>query len=171
MNRMKRRVKRFAGEFVRRIEPILPVSVLILLLLPFAASRATYEWFGRNYLYKASRKRRALYEVVSNSDRRRHPLGKVWRSHVSLCMARFFRLWPDRLHERRWMNRCAFVGKEHFDAALATGRPIILISVHLANLTELFHWLRATGHATAFFVTPSLQARCFVSRLSRITRR
>jgi lauroyl/myristoyl acyltransferase len=65
-------------------------------------------------------------------------------------MARFFRVWPDRLREPRWIKRCRFVCKDRVDAALESGRPIVLATVHFANITEIYHWLRADGKAVAF---------------------
>jgi lauroyl/myristoyl acyltransferase len=65
-------------------------------------------------------------------------------------MARFFRLWPDRLCEPRWKKRCTFYGNERLEAALSSNRPVVLATVHYGNLTEIYHWLRANGHAIAF---------------------
>jgi len=150
MKRIQRRFKRLAGGAVRWAERILPVYVLIVLLLPIAAVRATYEWLNRTYFSSTSPKRRKLLAAIKKHQSRRYSPLRLWTGHLNLCTARFFRLWPDRLRQPHWMNRCRFLGKDQVDSLLASGRPIVLATVHFANLTEIYHWLRAKGYAIAF---------------------
>jgi lauroyl/myristoyl acyltransferase len=47
--------------------------------------------------------------------------------------------------EPRWQKRCRIVGEEHLSAALASGRPVILITLHYGALLEMYHWMRGRG--------------------------
>jgi hypothetical protein len=45
------------------------------------------------------------------------------------------------------------------EAALGSGRPVMLATLHYGNLTELYHWLRSRGLAVAFIVARDLNRR------------
>lgn len=71
-------------------------------------------------------------------------------------MARFLGCWPEQLNQPRWNRRCQFMGLERLEAFLAERRPVVLVTFHCGNLSELYHWTRSRGIGLAFLVSRDL---------------
>lgn len=153
------RTRRFVCMPLRLAEACLPIPILVVLLLPAAALMATYEllmWKNSTF----SQLRRLSETARLSGVQQRRSLRQVWTGRVAMCMARFLRFWPDKLREPRWSHRCQFMGVERLEALLSQGRPVVLVTLHYGNLTELYHWIRSRGIGVAFLtdaVVPAYQ--------------
>jgi lauroyl/myristoyl acyltransferase len=81
-------------------------------------------------------------------------------------MTRLLRYWGDRLKEPRWSRRCQFIGLDRVKAILAGGRPIVLVTLHYGNLTELYHWIRACGIGVVFLANRASALPAYLSELA-----
>jgi lauroyl/myristoyl acyltransferase len=101
---------------VRAAERVLPLWLLYALVWPAAALRAAWE-------FRFSRRR-------------------MWLSRIPLNAVKLTLLWPDRLRQPRWRGRVNTVGVDRFERARATGRPVILATLHFGPATAVLPLLR-----------------------------
>lgn len=139
-------LERWAGTILRLADRALPPAALRLLLWPAAAACAAYQL---RHGGPDSRSFGRLPPSLRPREGRCRWLLRLWGGRTDLLTSKLVRYWPDRLREPRWQGRCRLLGAEALDAVLASGRPVILATVHYGNLSELGHWLRARGTAAA----------------------
>ena len=53
--------------------------------------------------------------------------------------------WSERLSEPGWRRRLRVVGRANLDAAVAGGRPVVMVTMHYGVLWSMLRWLRASG--------------------------
>lgn len=159
MNPTRVWAERAFGESLRFAERRLPTWLLKALLLPAAMVIGSAElltlaciatWYRRHWRLPSAVRANVLWWRWAC---------RMWISRVILSLARFLRYWPERLREDCWATGCRYFGKERLTAALATGRPIVLATLHYGDLTELYHRLRAEGLAVAFIAGRNLSRR------------
>jgi len=143
----------------RLLEALLPPQLLRWALLPFAAAIALYSLLVEPRSQAAARARACP-----------HP-GTRFKSQVRLQLSRFVSTWPDRLSEPRWQRRFEIRGAA-LQQALATGRPVILVSGHFGPFHLVSYFLRANGIPAATFIDNPARAmrasRRAKIRLSRL---
>jgi lauroyl/myristoyl acyltransferase len=130
----------------RQAERFLPIPLLLPILWPAAVI------MGRRHVLRGSSlgRLRRLPPALRPAESPWQGMGRVCLGRSAVYTTRMLSFWPERLREDRWRRRCEFLGIEHLDAALATGRPVILATLHYGDLTMLYHWLRSRGLAAAF---------------------
>ena len=122
--------------FVRLCERVLPLSLFSLFLWPLAAAwdlvqvRKRRPWAHWHRFPKSWRPKRWRYIL-------RHSLG--------LYHSQLFYMWPDRLTNPRWLNRCRFAGDRKLLELAEGDRGIVLASLHFGPFEILPYWLRAYG--------------------------
>jgi len=138
---------------IRTLERALPVGVIWILCWPLAAFQAacqltfatpTYRQFDRLPAALRPRLSRPSWAAC------------LWLERTRVNLARLLCLWPDRLCQERWTDRCRCVGLERLELNHARGRPVALALLHFGPLNLLCHWLRARGlPVAALRVAPS----------------
>jgi lauroyl/myristoyl acyltransferase len=143
--------------FVRRLERVLPVRGLYLLLGAYAFVRAAWHGVFR---------RRPAPVIVPDwfGTKKTVQAGRLHR--LNLYMNRTMELFPDRMAERKWMNRCHFTGLEHLRAARQNGRPVVLAFCHFGPFVLLRYWLRAAGIPVAALIMGEAGNRSDLKRLT-----
>jgi lauroyl/myristoyl acyltransferase len=142
--------RRLASEMLRIAERWLPIPALRVLLLPVALAMALRELTSRpDFLL---RRLWALPKGLRVGVPRGAWLWRIWTGRVPLSMNRILVLWSERLREPQWSLECEIRGMELLQAALETGRPVILATCHFGDLTLLYMWLRSRGLQVAFLV-------------------
>ncbi len=123
---------------VRALERCLPLVLFRAVVAPIV-------------LIRALRGLRAHRAALRELGRRQKVFAKPV-STIALLRARYqnqltdlVRHWPDRLCEPRWQKRCALFGEDVLRGSLATGRPVVLVTLHCGPTLQMFHWLRASG--------------------------
>ena len=146
---------RFGAATIRLVERHCPIFFIYVILWPAAALAAC----GLNPKWNVGatiRDLRRLPEALRSSVPGWRWYWVVWSGRVALCMTHSLRFIPDRLRDARWQARCRIEGLDRPNDALAAGRPVILVTLHYGNLTELYHWLRARGMCVAFLADREL---------------
>ena len=69
----------------------------------------------------------------------------IFRERYRRSSTDLVRHWPDRLGEPRWQKRCRLHGEEILRESLASGRPLVLATLHYGATLEMYHWLRTIG--------------------------
>jgi len=132
---------------VRLCERLFPPSVLSVLLWPLAA----------------------LWDVARVGLRKPwshwHRFPQSWRpsrwrfilkQSFGLYHPQLLYMWPDRLSNTRWLNRCRLEGEKNLTAANDIDRAVVLASLHFGPFEVLPYWLRAHGiTATSLRTRPS----------------
>ena len=148
----------------------------IFSLLPLDAASAmgagiapVFRWMNRKTLAQA-RMERALARIrpdLDTPDKRRPVIDDWWRNTVR-TLAEFPSV--DALAEP---TRLVHEGREHIEAALASGRPVIVVSVHLASWEASFRVLIAASREAGkpWFGVYAPQRNRFENRLVYRTRR
>ncbi|MBM3968000.1 MAG: hypothetical protein FJ308_23535 [Planctomycetes bacterium] len=140
--------------------------------MPAAIVIGTSQMLGRRYLARGHWKYRELPLSLRPQIPWMRWERRVWSVEIILAMARFIRYWPERLREPHRTSRCQLSGTEHWTAALETGRPMVLVTLHYSDLTERYHRLRAYGTAICFLATRDLtsgpQARAYRNYLDTL---
>ena len=125
--------------FVRFCERTLPLRVFSLLLWPLAAAwdlmqvRDRKPWAHWHRFPRSWRPKRWRYIL-------RHSLG--------LYHSQMFYMWPDRLSNPRWLNRCRFEGDRKLLELSDNDPGVVLASLHFGPFEILPYWLRAYGIPT-----------------------
>lgn len=127
---------------LRAAELFLPVCCLQLLLWPAAAFRAGCELFrGIATLRRFERLPASLRPCLSRPAWVR----RLWRERARLHLTKLLCLWPNRLEQPRWKDRCHWIGLQHFEQLREQGHPIILAVLHFGPLIVLHYGLRSRG--------------------------
>jgi hypothetical protein len=122
---------------VRAAERLLPVWLLYALVWPPAAARTAWELrFGFGGILTT------MPRSMRTRDNRRW---RTWRLRVPLNAVKLLLFWPDRFRLPRWRSRATCTGIERFERARATGRPIILATLHFGPTTAALPLLRRDG--------------------------
>lgn len=139
----------------------MPVWLLYTLVWPPAAARTAWElrfgfggivttlprsmWTGANWRWR------------------------TWRSRVPLNAVKLLLFWPDRFRLPRWRFRATSTGIERFERARATGRPVILATLHFGPTTAALPLLRRDGlPVAALLVRDPARAWRFRNALQQI---
>lgn len=125
--------------FIRACERLFPPGLLSLLLWPPAA----------------------IFDLLHARERqpfvhwRRLPAiwrPKRWRfvlrQSLGLYHSQLFYMWPDRLADKRWRDRCRFEGRENLRVSEEAGKGIVFACLHFGPFEILPYWLRAKGIIT-----------------------
>ncbi len=123
----------------RLLEALLPPGLLRWALMPFASIITLCSLLAEPRSHAAARARACG-----------HP-GARFKSRLRLQLSRFVSTWPDRLSEPRWQRRFEIRGTA-LQQALATGRPVILVSGHFGPFHLVSYFLRAKGIPAATFI-------------------
>ena len=75
---------------------------------------------------------------------------------------RVLKNFPDRLAAETWRARAVLEGREHWTAAQAAGRPVVLAFFHFGPIAEMGLWLRALGIPAASFSGGSASRRLWL---------
>jgi hypothetical protein len=137
---------------VRAAERVLPLWLLYALVWPPAAVRTAWELrFGRGGVATMPPSR------WTRADLRR----RTWMSRVPLNAVKILLLWPDRFRLPRWRSRMTTTGIGRFERARATGRPVILATLHFGPTTAALPLLRRDGLRAAALIIrdPARRAR------------
>jgi lauroyl/myristoyl acyltransferase len=124
----------------RALEPIVPLSVLWLLMWPLAA------YMGARHLRLVSDRVPATSLPLAETT----PRPSTWRRWLYLVriQADFFVLaWIDRLSTRRWQSRFKAEGVAELLQTLGT-RPLVIVSIHTTSLVVLAGWVSSLGIPT-----------------------
>jgi len=149
---------------VRAAERVLPRWLLYALVWPPAAVRPAWELrFGRGGLMAT---RSPPIRTRAAQCRR------TWASRVPLNAVKLLLFWPDRLRLPRWRSCLTTTGLERFESARATGRPVILATLHFGPTTAALPLLRREGRPAAALIIrdPATRAR-FRIALQRVADR
>ena len=73
-------------------------------------------------------------------------------------------IFPDRLAEAKWQDRCRMEGLGFLEAARQNGRPVILAFCHFGPYHALRPWLRAAGFPAAVFLSGKAENRTRLRR-------
>lgn len=87
------------------------------------------------------------------------------RRRLRIALARFLTFWPDRLGAPRWQKRIRYEGMTHLQAALESGSPAVLATLHFSTLFLLRYLLRARQVAASVLVEEQRSQR---SRLQKM---
>jgi lauroyl/myristoyl acyltransferase len=77
---------------------------------------------------------------------------RTWAARVPLNAVKLLLLWPDRLRLPRWRSCLTTTGIERFERARATGRPVILATLHFGPTTAALPLLRREGLPAAALI-------------------
>lgn len=124
---------------VRVCERILPPSLLSLLLWPPAAAYDLLQVRQRAPMASWAR-----FPTSWQAKRWRY----WFRQALALYHSQLFYMWPDRLTEKRWRNRCRFEGLSNLAPSEEANRGIVLASLHYGPFEIMPYWLRAHGIVT-----------------------
>lgn len=141
--------------WVRLLERLLPVPVLLAFFHSLAATRALV-----SRLVKGPRALNHRPPWLHPSD----PFRPRFLDRLHNYANRPLMFFPDRLAQPKWLRRCRFVGLEHLRAGpRATGS--VLAFVHLGPYQLLRGWLRAAGVPVSMLVSyPSRARSSFLQR-------
>jgi len=131
----------------------LPRWLLYVLVWPPAAVRTAWELrFGGG---------RVAVKMPQSRWTRAARYRRMWASRVPLNAVKLLLLWPDRLRLPRWRSCLATTGIERFEQVRATGRPVILATLHFGPTTAALPLLRRDGLPAAALVIrdPAERAR------------
>jgi lauroyl/myristoyl acyltransferase len=129
---------------VRAAERVLPRWLLYALVWPPAAVRTAWELrIGPDRV--AVRMPQSMWTRTARHFR-------MWVSRVPLNAVKLLLLWPDRLRLPRWRSCLTTTGIERFERARATGRPVILATLHFGPTTAALPLLRRDGLRAAALV-------------------
>ncbi len=124
---------------VRFCERILPPSLLSILLWPPAAAYDLLQVRQRVPMTSWAR-----FPASWQANRWRY-----WvRQSLGLYHSQLFYMWPDRLTEKRWRNRCQFEGLSNLAPSEEANRGVVLASLHYGPFEIMPYWLRAHGIVT-----------------------
>jgi len=146
---------------VRAAERMLPVWLLYALVWPPAAARSAWELrFGFGGIVTT------LPRSMWTRPGRRW---RAWLSRVPLNAVKLLLFWPDRFRLPRWRSRATTTGIERFERARATGRPVILATLHFGPTTAALPLLRRDKlPAAALFIRDPARDSRFRSILQEI---
>ncbi|MEO6871340.1 MAG: hypothetical protein ABI233_03865 [Chthoniobacterales bacterium] len=130
-------VLRKSVRFIRLLESLLPPPVFSLIVWPAAAVWAALE-FGKD------RKALTAWSRFPPQWRPRRFI-YIFRQTIGFAHARLTYLWPDRLTQPRWLERCRLEANYDLQKLLRADRPIIFVSLHFGSFRTLPYWLRAHG--------------------------
>jgi len=158
-------MKRIAGSLYRLAERLLPTPLLALFTLPAALL------LGRRMILRNSSVR-----MVDGLPPALRPKGRRWRwrarlRRLAVFMTQFLIYIPDRLRRPRWRRRCRLIGVKHLEEPLSRGQPVVLATVHYANLPMIYHWLRSFGYPVAFISARKKHQPAFRDRLDTLADR
>jgi hypothetical protein len=139
---------------LRLMERIIPPLLLGRLLWPMAALWSLWELFHSRPTFRLFRR---LPPALRPAWRSCLWPTRVWRRRCWLNLSKLLSVWPDRLQEPRWRNRCRVNGIERFEKLYSAGRPVVLASLHFGPVYVLYLWLRARGLPAAALVGRNLQ--------------
>lgn len=122
---------------IRFLEGVLPTPVFSLVTWPAAAVWAVLE-------FRTDRQALAAWSRFPPQWRPRR-LIYLFRQTIGFAHARLIYLWPDRLTQPRWLNRCPLAADYDLQKLLKGDRPIIFASLHFGSFRTLPYWLRAHG--------------------------
>ncbi|MGI8890815.1 MAG: hypothetical protein ACR2G0_08550 [Chthoniobacterales bacterium] len=122
---------------IRFLESQLPPSVFGLIAWPAATIWALLE-------FKTDRRALTAWSRIPSQWRPRR-LIYLFRQTIGFAHARLVYLWPDRLTQPRWLNRCRLEANYDLQNLLKADRPIIFVSLHFGPFRTLPYWLRAHG--------------------------
>lgn len=134
---------------IRAAERLMPAALFAALAAPAAWASTIRDVRRRRWNHSVGRLR-GLSPAAGRTIGWRELLIDRFRLTAAGMVVRF----PERLREPRWRRRCRIVDDHHLRAALATGRPVVLLSLHYGTLWPLHHWMRASGFATAAISLP-----------------
>ncbi|MEO6871227.1 MAG: hypothetical protein ABI233_03285 [Chthoniobacterales bacterium] len=121
---------------MRVCERILPPRLLSLLLWPPAAA----------YDLLQVRQRAPMASWARFPASWRAKCWRYWfRQAFGLYHSQLFYMWPDRLTEKRWRNRCRFEGLSNLTPSEEGNRGVVLASLHYGPFEIMPYWLRAHG--------------------------
>ena len=122
---------------IRMLESLLPAPVFSLVVWPAAAIWAIME-------FKTDRMALAAWSRFP-PQWRPNRLIYLFRQTIGFAHARLIYLWPDRLTQPRWLDRCRLEASYDLPKLLKEDRPIIFVSLHFGPFRSLPYWLRAHG--------------------------
>ncbi len=125
----------------RALEPIVPLTVLWLLMWPLAA------YLGARHLRHVSNRVPARSLPLAEAS----PKPSTWRRWLYLAriQADFFVLaWIDRLSTRRWQSRFRAEGVAEVLLHTLATRPLVIVSIHTTSLVVLAGWMSSLGIPT-----------------------
>ena len=156
---LTRYVKRLGLSLLRLAERVLPRTLLSLLMWPAALAWAVIE---------AKTDRKALASWSRFPVRcRPNRLRFFFLQTIGFAHSRLVYLWPHRLTEPSWLQRCAVQASPEVEALLRSDRPIIFASLHFGPFRALPYWLRAHGVTTTALVGRPVSAEsALLDRLS-----
>ena len=149
--------ERLWGNLCRIAERALPVPALSLVLLPFAVVTATLELAGLKRSEVTLCDILRMPESLLPGGRGWRRIPRIWCTRVALTMTGYTYFWVDRYREPRWSRRCTFNGIKHLNQALEGGRSVLLLYLHVGNLSLLPNWLRARGYKTAVIAVKDIR--------------
>lgn len=123
---------------VRALERCLPLFLFRAVVAPIVLMRAMR---GLRIHQAALRELGRRQEVFAKPV----PWMTLLRARYQNQLTDLVRHWPDRLCEPRWQKRCTLFGEDVLRSSLATGRPVLLVTLHYGATLQMFHWLRASG--------------------------
>jgi lauroyl/myristoyl acyltransferase len=123
---------------VRGLEKFLPGFVFRAVVSPVILART---------MRGSIAARAALQQLTKSQQAFAKPVSclSFLRARYQNNLSELVRHWPDRLCEPRWQSRCELFGEEVLRNSLATGRPLILPTLHYGATLQMYHWLRASG--------------------------
>ncbi len=127
---------------VRRLEHRLSPAALWTLVSPVAAGRTAL-----NLLFRKPRPAARLPEFLHGWAGVPAIRGQRRADYLNRLLENF----PDRLADEKWRGRCRIDGLEHWHAAQAAGRPVVLAFFHFGPIFLMGYWLRAFGLPVAAF--------------------
>jgi lauroyl/myristoyl acyltransferase len=125
----------------RALEPIIPLTLLWLLMWPLAA------YLGARHLRLVSDRVPARSLPLAETS----PRPSTWRRWLYLARihADFFVLaWIDRLSARRWQSRFKAEGVADVLLQMLATRPLVIVSIHTTSLVVLAGWVSSLGIPT-----------------------
>ena len=128
--------QRLRVDVIRVAERFLPCAVLRAVIAPIILIRCLRTW-------RVDRQMQHLIEQLPSPFQRPTSRLATFRARYQHLAMTLIRNWPERLCEPRWQARCHLFGEDVLLAARASGRPIILTSVHYGGLGEMVYWLRS----------------------------
>jgi hypothetical protein len=129
---------------VRAAERVLPRWLLYALVWLPAAVRTAWEFrLGRG---------RVIPTMPLSTRTRTGTHRRLWASRIPLNAVKLLLFWPDRLRSSRWRSCLSTTGIDRFERARATGRPVILATLHFGPTTAALPLLRRDGLPVAALV-------------------
>ncbi|MCG3181862.1 MAG: hypothetical protein BIFFINMI_04297 [Phycisphaerae bacterium] len=137
---------------LRLAERCLPPALFRGLLCAAAAPLALADLLGLNRRSPTPALLLRLPGGVRPRGGRLRRCGRFFIKRLAMRMSHFMRFIPERLGRPRWRARCRIEGLDRLEAIRATGRPIVLATLHFGGMAEIFHVLRARGLPAAFLL-------------------